>query len=39
MYPDKKKDIEVIKALKEKKFIDADMADILWIEFGFAQVV
>ena len=26
MYPDKKKDIEVIKALKEKKFIDADMA-------------
>src|SRR3989338_2692898 len=26
MYPDKQKDIEVIKALKEKKFIDADMA-------------
>lgn len=26
MYPDKQKDIEVIKALKEKKFIDAEMA-------------
>jgi len=26
MYPDKQKDIEVIKALKEKKFIDAKMA-------------
>jgi hypothetical protein len=26
MYPVKKKDIEIIKALKEKKFIDTDMA-------------
>jgi len=26
MYPDKQKDIEMLKALKEKKFIDAKMA-------------
>ena len=26
MYPDKKKDIKVLKALKEKKFIDREMA-------------
>jgi hypothetical protein len=29
MYPDKKKDKEVIKALKEKKFIDAKMAEYI----------
>jgi len=26
MYPDKQKDVEMLKALKEKKFIDAKMA-------------
>ena len=29
MYPNKQKDIEVIKALKEKKFIDAKMAEYI----------
>lgn len=29
MYPDKKKDIEVIKLLKENKFIDAEMAEYI----------
>ena len=26
MYPDKQKDVKLLKALKEKKFIDRDMA-------------
>lgn len=26
MYPNKQKDIELLKTLKEKKFIDAEMA-------------